>query len=64
MTITITGARKLTPAQVAALRAEQRRIDETYPGHEVAHMSRSWMGTRTASRSWPRQRIPSRSSNS
>lgn len=41
MTITITGAPKLTPAQVAALRAEQRRIDETYPGHEVAYTEES-----------------------
>jgi hypothetical protein len=43
MTITITGAPKLTPAQVAALRAEQRRIDSTYPGQTVAYID-EWDG--------------------
>jgi hypothetical protein len=45
MTITITGsgAPKLNAVQLAALRGEQQRIDETYPDHDVAYLD-EWDG--------------------
>ncbi|HUR54698.1 MAG TPA: hypothetical protein VMZ71_11240 [Gemmataceae bacterium] len=43
MTITITGARKLTPAQVAAMRRAERAVDAAYPGQDVAYIE-EWDG--------------------
>jgi hypothetical protein len=43
ITITGTGAPKLNAAQLASLRDEQRRIDETYPNHDVAYLD-EWDG--------------------
>jgi hypothetical protein len=43
MTITITGAPKLTPAQVAAMRRAERAVDQAYPGQYVAY-TETWSG--------------------
>jgi hypothetical protein len=43
ITITGTGAPKLNAAQLVALRAENQRIDDTYPDHDVAYLD-EWDG--------------------
>jgi hypothetical protein len=41
--ITITGAPKLTPVQVAAMRRAERAMDASYPGQDVAYVE-EWDG--------------------
>lgn len=43
ITITGTGAPKLNAAQLAAFRAENQKLDDAYPDHDVAYLD-EWDG--------------------